>query len=535
MIMEENNMNDYKVLITTSGIGFRLGELTKYTNKSLVRIGRKPAISYIIESYNKNIPIIITIGYFGKHVKDFVLLAYPDRNIEFVEVDNYDGPGSSLGYSMLQARDSLQCPFIYHAGDTIVEDKISAPDRNWVASFKSDDTSQYASLNVVGGRVVHINDKGATDYDDIHIGLVGINQYNLFWELLEKIYSENSSDSTLNDVSVINKMIHDFNSVFEYLNFETWLDIGNTKALNNAREKISDRDSLVVLDKLDESIYLFDDFVVKFFHDEKKISDRVKRANILKGLTPEIDGVADNFYRYKYVKGDVFSRVVTPANIGEFLIWTEVNLWKNTIEVSDDEFRKKCHEFYYDKTLKRLEKIWEESQIEDKEDIINGEVTPPLKDILKLIDFDWLSNNFQSIFHGDFILDNIIKTDNGYCLIDWRQNFSGLLKSGDKYYDLAKLNHNLTVNHDIIKENMFTIDFNDDGSVVCDIMRRENLVACQKVYHNFLIKNGYDLNKVELLTAIIWLNMSPLHHHPFNLFLYYFGKLNLWRIIKNNK
>ena len=62
-----------------------------------------------------------------------------------------------------------------------------------------------------------------------------------------------------------------------------------------------------------------------------------------------------------------------------------------------------------------------------------------------MIDFEWLSQAKQHQFHGDFILDNIIKTKNGYSLLDWRQDFSGLLRAGDMYYDLAKLNHNLTV------------------------------------------------------------------------------------------
>ena len=41
-------MLNYKVLITASGLGSRLGNLTKFTNKGLVRIGKKPALSYII-------------------------------------------------------------------------------------------------------------------------------------------------------------------------------------------------------------------------------------------------------------------------------------------------------------------------------------------------------------------------------------------------------------------------------------------------------------------------------------------------------
>ena len=83
-------MAEYKVLITTSGIGSRLGDLTKYTNKSLVRVGKKPAISYIIEKYPVDIELVITLGYYGNQVRDFLTLAYPERNFNFIEVDKFD-------------------------------------------------------------------------------------------------------------------------------------------------------------------------------------------------------------------------------------------------------------------------------------------------------------------------------------------------------------------------------------------------------------------------------------------------------------
>ena len=62
----------YKVLITTSGIGRRLGDLTKYTNKSLIKVGDKLAICHIIEKYNKYVEFVITLGYYGNLVKDFL-------------------------------------------------------------------------------------------------------------------------------------------------------------------------------------------------------------------------------------------------------------------------------------------------------------------------------------------------------------------------------------------------------------------------------------------------------------------------------
>ena len=62
-------MVEYKVLLTTSGIGSRLGNLTKFTNKSLVRIGDKPAISHIIDSYPDDVEFVVTLGHHGSQVQ----------------------------------------------------------------------------------------------------------------------------------------------------------------------------------------------------------------------------------------------------------------------------------------------------------------------------------------------------------------------------------------------------------------------------------------------------------------------------------
>lgn len=519
----------FKVLITTSGTGSRLGDITKYTNKSLVKVGKKPAISYIIESYPKNTEFVITLGYFGNQVRDFLNMVYSDRNIKFVEVDKYEGPGTSLGYSMLKAKNFLQCPFIYHASDTIVTNqKISTPNKNWIGGFKGEGSSHYASFNIVDGKIKEIYDKGFLDPDFLHIGLVGINNFKEFWSSLENEYKKNPNDSTLNDVSALNIMFKE-NIIFKVVNFKNWYDIGNVESLQKARQKIDD--SFYILDKLGESIFIFNKSVVKFFSDKNLVKQRVARAKILSSLVPKIEAESENFYKYKYAEGELYSDVVNPKDFLFFLNWAKKKLWKKTNETTSEKFKNICHDFYSTKTMQRIDDFLNSRSIFDKTNIINGETIPPVKEMLKNIDFDKLCNSNQSMFHGDFILDNIIKSKKGYVLLDWRQNFGGLLKSGDMYYDLAKLNHNLTVNHGIINDNLFTIDIKENN-IFCDILRKENLVQCQKVLFNFIKSNGYDEKKVKILTAIIWLNMSPLHHHPFDLFLFYFGKLNLWKEIK---
>lgn len=517
----------YKVLITTSGTGSRLGDITKHTNKSLVKIGKKPAISYIIEAYPKNTQFVITVGYFSKQVRDFLDLVYPDRKFEFVEVKRYEGPGTSLGYSMLQAESSLRCSFIYHACDTIVTGKVPAPKENWIGGFRGEGSSHYASFDVYDEQIQQMYDKGMIDPDFLHIGLVGIADYEGFWKSLRKMYKKNPNDSALGDVYALRDMI-EFGALFRVVEFKKWYDIGNVESLHKARTDISD--SFHILDKVDESIFIFGKSVVKFFAEKRNVTERVDRAKVLGKLVPRIEGQKENFYKYRYAQGDLYSEVATPSNFHEFLEWSRKHLWKKESEVSQKRFKEICHDFYVTKTEERIKKFLSSRGVKDGRNVINGESIPSVKELLNKVDFDWLCDAEQSRFHGDFILDNIIRTKTGFVLLDWRQNFGGLLRSGDMYYDLSKLNHNLTVNHGIVNQNLFTIDINGK-EVACDILRKENLVQCQKVLFEFLEKDGYDRRKVKVLTALIWLNMSPLHHHPLDLFLFYFGKLNLWRAL----
>ena len=250
-------MEEYKILITTSGIGSRLGDLTKYTNKCLVRVGKKPAISYIIESYADDIEIVITLGYFGNQVKDFIKLAYPNRKFTFIEVDKFEGDGSSLGYSILKAKNELQCPFIFHAADTIITENIEPPIKNWLACQVKENNSQYRTISFISNRM--INEKGDLDSKFAYIGLAGIHDYELFWSSLEEEYKNNINNTAFSDCHAINKM----NIKWDVIEYFKWLDIGNVSELKYAREVIYDKFEL--LDKVDESIFLFNDFVIKFF------------------------------------------------------------------------------------------------------------------------------------------------------------------------------------------------------------------------------------------------------------------------------
>lgn len=232
----------YKLLITTSGTGSRLGKLTAYTNKSLLELKSRKIIDNILEVYDPKIPLVITLGYYGDKVKQYLARKYITRSITFVVVDPYTGPKSSLAYSMLAAKEYLQCPFIFHCNDTIVKDKIPSPEKNnwdgvWKKTGKTFNTFSYSSVLIKNGLITKLQPKGAKTADALHIGLVGIKDYKVFWGKLSKIYKQNSLDQTLNDCSAISAMIEKGIDFYPFF-VKNWFDTGNTYTLTNAQKKL---------------------------------------------------------------------------------------------------------------------------------------------------------------------------------------------------------------------------------------------------------------------------------------------------------
>ena len=73
------------VCILAAGVGSRVGSYSTYLNKSLLPIKKKAAISHIIDRFPNNTEFVIAIGHFGKQVKNFLKLTYPEKKFKFVK------------------------------------------------------------------------------------------------------------------------------------------------------------------------------------------------------------------------------------------------------------------------------------------------------------------------------------------------------------------------------------------------------------------------------------------------------------------
>jgi len=512
------------VLITTSGIGERLGTFTKHNNKSLVKVGDKCSICYIIEAYDDDTEFIITLGYLGSYVKQFLLMAYPKKNFTFVYVDLYVGEGSSLCYSLLKAKEHLQRPFIFHCCDSIILDKIQfIPNKNILYVHNTNDNVNYASIIIKDNTFVsEINFKNHNKYDFIYTGISAIHNYENFWLFLENIYNDNTSNTSLSDVHSIQMMIKN-NILFEYINLNTWYDTGNIVNYNNIKNYIKPKYNIIEKDY--EYICFLNNKVIKFINDEEINKKRVIRGEYLYPNSPKILNYSENFIVMELIDGKLLSDVYNYNLINDLLEWSNNNLWNE--KRIDNKYIECCKNFYIKKTLDRLNNV---IFLNEERNIINGYKTKNIFEVINELPYDLITTDTFVKFHGDFILDNILLVNDTFKLLDWRHEFDNQLYYGDIYYELAKLRHNIIFNHNNILKELYDIKYEND-EVFVDIKCNYFLMNQLQDIDSFASKNNLDVRKIKIITALIWLNMAPLYQGKLSEFLFYFGKYNLCLIL----
>ena len=450
----------FKVFIPTAGIGSRLGTLTSSINKSLVCVDNKPVISQIIDLFPETCSFVIALGYKGNLVKEFIQQVYPDKKIEFKFVNPYIGSKSGLSYTLQSCAHLLQEPFIFISCDTLVNNPVPRPDHNWVAYSNNIEIDSYRTLEIKTTLVQKFNDKGigkkGTNFP--YIGLCGIYDFRNFWEGISK---DRINNIEVGEVSGLNNLIEKGIKTYEM----DWFDTGNKQSLKIARERLKSKNAPVILEKKNEAIWFLDKKVVKFSTDEDFIKNRFNRAKLISEYIPKIIGQSKHMYIYEKAEGEVLSKVSNLPIFKKLLTKSEI-FWKKTLldEKSKTNFYKICMNFYKEKTIKRIIKFFNQSNIQDKAQVINGEEIPELKNLIDQVDWQYLAKGIPVRFHGDFHFENILwnKNKDDFIFLDWRQDFGGILNYGDIYYDLAKLLHGLIVSHKLISEEHYLINWDQN-------------------------------------------------------------------------
>lgn len=207
-----------------------MGNFTTYFNKAMLPLHGKPVISHIVEKVPEEVEVVISIGYLGEGLREYVTTAYPNRRLTFVEDDLSTDHAKGPGYGLIQCKSSLQSPFVLSAVDTLVFEDIPEPRENWFGLAKVLDTSRFCSAQVLNGRVARIDDKVKTDNEYAFIGLVGIKDYMAFWKALE------SNQNTIGgEIQVSNGVKGLIERGLDARVFR-WFDVGTPESYSHAIE-----------------------------------------------------------------------------------------------------------------------------------------------------------------------------------------------------------------------------------------------------------------------------------------------------------
>ncbi|MBI4351707.1 MAG: NTP transferase domain-containing protein [Elusimicrobia bacterium] len=510
-----------KVCILTAGKGSRMGPYASYINKGLLPVDKKAVLSHIIGKFPPDTEFVVATGYLGGQVRDYLAVAHPSARIAFAEVDNFDGPGSGPGYSLLCCKDLLRGPFYFVSCDTLWDGPLPSDlEHNWMGTARVEEaaSASYCNFRVRDGLVVSIHDKVRVQGGDgrAFTGLCLIRDCGAFWEGLgsgKLVSGEHQVSCGIQAILAKSPVRHyDID----------WLDAGTFENYKEAVGRYEDYD----FSKTNEFLYICGGSVVKFFADRSIVEKRVAKTKLNPAIFPAIDSVRGQFYGYSFLPGRTLYEENSSGIFGNLLRWLDRELWlPRTVDAG--EMRGTCRDFYYEKTLKRLAGYHRKYEGSDVAGVINGVPVPAVSELLGRVPWEDLYSGTPVFMHGDLQFDNILHTGGGkFVLLDWRQDFGGRVEFGDLYYDLAKLYGGIVLNYDLIKKKL--ISYSEDGETIdFDFAQRHSSAGYLGTLLRFAAGKGWDVRKVRTLVPLIYLNMACLHHYPFDKMLYAFGRLLL--------
>ena len=519
-------MKGSTVCILTAGKGLRMGPLGQKLNKALHTIAGKAIISHIIEKFPIETDFVIGVGFHSEQVRQYLQIAHDNRQISFVDVDNYQGPGSGPGYSLLCCQEYLQKPFYFVSCDTLWDNTLDwSMTDNWfgVARIDPSESGIYCNLKVIDGCVMELRDKAHVDDPAFQafVGLCHIKDFPVFWAALDNDETVAGEHQISNGIGALIEKTEVKARTIE------WTDVGDADKYKKTVARYENYD----FSKQNETLYIVNRKVIKFFVDATVTQRRVQKSTLNPDVFPPITHHADQFYAYDFQKGETLYQINNREIFQHLLDWLNEELWKPR-SVDEKVMQATCLKFYRDKTMERLQMFHEKYPTAGTNSCVNGCDIPATNNLLERVPWSRLSEGIPCFMHGDLQFDNILYdiSTNSFILLDWRQDFGGHVEFGDLYYDFAKLYGGIMLNYDYIKLNL--LNYTENGhEIFFDYAQRFQTDNYLSLLNKYIEEKGYDLIRVRILVALIYLNMSPLHHYPFDKMLYSLGRDLLYKEI----
>ena len=512
-----------KYCILAAGLGSRNNTISGL-HKGLLPIHNIPIISHMINKLDSDKEIIVAVGHLAEQIKSYVSYVHSDKKIKFIEIKKYSGKGSGPGFSLLQCKNELQCPFVFTPIDTFIEkDVIFDVENNWIGVVKipKSGSNRYCLVNGKNKLESIYYGEGNLAYN----GIAGIYDYTTFWKELEK-------PNLINNEHQVTTSFEELDNV-ELKYFNNFYDTGTEESYKKVRKIFSNE---IVFPKNDETIFIDNKKVIKYFSNEIKCGDRIKRSQYIKKFSPTVKKLNSNMFGYDFIEGKLLSNVSKIDIFSNFIEKFYEFAFSNNICNDILKFQNDCEYMYKTKTYDRI-KQFQNTDL-DELDHINGIFVEPIINIMNKIDWNKIiTNAIPTNFHGDLQPENIIVSkDNTIFLIDWRESFGTDLKIGDFYYDLSKLYHGLLINGTIVKEKKFSVEIENNQAKI-SYLSKDNLMEFNKKLEFFCQKHQIEYNHVRLLGILHYINIAEFYiktEPEYSKFIFLLGKLLMTEYLPKN-
>ena len=502
-------------------------------SEELQNVGKLPTVIYPI---NGN----VVFDYLYRQYSDICnieILCYENAYLVHEKLTNYkrititdlsqiDDLAHTVYYGIKNAGE-----LIINFGDTIVMDNIFEYEGDCFFYAEDYVSDKWTFFNCEKGELKDIFDKTnivSNRKKSLFVGVFYLKDAMLFKECLEKAFCMKTSISTF----YLALQLYSKKNYLTAIKTSKWFDIGHADKYYNSRLEVKAREfNHIMIDRNRGILTKFSDNKNKFIGE---IQWYLKLPSDIEYIRPRIFSYSLD-YNSPYVNMEYYAY----HTVHELFLNADLNehQWKQIFDrirfickdmqkytVKDEKILSSLEEMYLNKTIHRLEDLKKERMFDiyfQKNIYVNNTKYISLNkviDVLKKIIPEMLYDVKEfSIIHGDMCFANMM-IDNNFTfikLIDPRGKFGLFDIYGDFRYELAKLFHSVDGKYDYIIKDLFKLNYKDN---VIQYTIQENYRAFdlfEILKNTFKDEIGTDLAKIELIEALLFLSMIPLHKESY--------------------
>ena len=507
----------------------------KVVTEELQHIGRLPSVIYPV---NNNIVFDYIYEQYGKIVDSIDIICNEesdkvhsrlgnmrDKGVNILDIPTLGDLGDTVSFGISDG----EGPVIINFGDTIVFDDISSYGNDCFFYSEDNKSSIWTFYDINEGVITKLYDKEPTKTEEegkLFVGVFMISDRALFKKCLLDADKDGESINSFYIALSNYSKVHPLREVYT----DKWLDIGHADKYYNSNLEVKAREfNHISIDGNRGILRKTSDNVDKFLGEIKWY---LKIPTDVEYVTPRIFDYSLS-YENPYVSMEYYAyhtvhELFLDGNLTK-------NQWVNVLSriefvcrdfrrytLKDSKIKESLDDMYLKKTILRLEELRKAPAFRKffSSDIsVNNSVYISLDEIIEVLKkkIPMLLYDVEvfSIIHGDLCFSNIMVDSNFRFvkLIDPRGKFGEYDIYGDQRYDMAKLFHSVDGKYDYIIKDLFSVSYDMEKCCIdYEILERQNDYDLYEILLDvFEDEIGDDLERIELIEALLFLSMIPLH------------------------